>query len=422
MIEDSIEYNSAYISLNLLDELDYCLGGYGKPSVEFLFSLNTFVESFIASSGFYTSLDELNHLNLTAPALFPNGRPILNLVVREAGLKFVNGVVNNPGREIYRGDALGRTRKEAQQDFVIEYGKKIQDQYLIRSDIRTVVEKIPLVTSKHENDYFIVSEVLNTSAELVTNLTNVAKSSSIQTTLPIYLYRKQINALTKKPESILALDRVAKIHMTTVNELIKFLDYQYLPIPPFTNILLSQVTSISEIPQKLSQLRADFHELRSKFIELEKEIFESDNIKQQIEIYRNFKEFWSVFEKKYPDKKHRIFYGSLDLINGSDFDKSADSLIDGSKFDDSITDLNLGKLGANFLKKGFSLYNDQKIINRFKGLTNIWELFETSKSINQQMVHFERLFSVKFSNDEISRVQDFIKIQLTDIPNTIKNS
>src|ERR1035437_2753608 len=94
-IKDTVNYNSAYISLNLLDELDYCLGGYGKPTAEFIFSLNTFVESFIACSEFYTSLDELNHLNLTAPAIFPNGRPILNMVVRETGLKFVSGVLEN---------------------------------------------------------------------------------------------------------------------------------------------------------------------------------------------------------------------------------------------------------------------------------------------------------------------------------------
>lgn len=72
MIEDKIGYNSSYINLNLIDELDYCLGGYGKPNVEFLFSLNTFVKTFIASSELYTSLDKLNHLNLTTPILFPS--------------------------------------------------------------------------------------------------------------------------------------------------------------------------------------------------------------------------------------------------------------------------------------------------------------------------------------------------------------
>lgn len=99
MTEDNVGFNSAYVSLNLLDELDYVIGGYGKPKIEFLFSLNTFVESFIASSNFYTSLDELNHLNLTAPAIFPNGRPILNMLVKAGGLKFVNGVIDKPNRK-----------------------------------------------------------------------------------------------------------------------------------------------------------------------------------------------------------------------------------------------------------------------------------------------------------------------------------
>jgi hypothetical protein len=421
MIEDTIGYNSTYISLNLLDELDYYLGGYGKPNIEFLFTLNTFVESFIGSSAFYTSLDELNHLNLTAPALFPNGRPILNLVVREGGLKFVNGVVDNPANEIYRDQTSNRPRKEAQQDFVIEYGSTIHGKYFIKSDISKSVERIPLITSKFEDDYFIVSEILSTSDELISNLMSVSKTSSIQTTLPIYLYGRQLDSLNKTPYSIESLQHIAKLHETNLDELVKSLKFQYLPIPPFTSILLSQVNSISEIPQKLSQLRADFQDLRTKFVELEQDIYESSNIKQQHEAYKKFKEFWSTFNKKYVDKRHRIFWGSLDISEGAEIDKAADTLFDTGNISEAAKDLNMGKIAGNIISKTLNWNKDRKIINRFKGLTNIWELFQESKGITQQVNHFERLFSVKYSTTEINNVHTFVKTKIKDLTTTIEN-
>ncbi|GGD14891.1 hypothetical protein GCM10011368_16040 [Hyunsoonleella pacifica] len=38
----NLEYNSTYISINLLDELDYVIGEYGKPNSIFIYSLNAF--------------------------------------------------------------------------------------------------------------------------------------------------------------------------------------------------------------------------------------------------------------------------------------------------------------------------------------------------------------------------------------------
>lgn len=421
MIDDKIGYNSAYINLNLIDELDYCLGGYGKPNVEFLFSLNTFVETFIASSEFYTSLDELNHLNLTTPILFPNGRPILNLVARYGGLKFVDGVVDKQGLEIYRGNILIRSKREAQQDFVLEYGQKIQEKYFIKSNISNELKTIPLVKSKFEDDNFIVSETQNSLNELVSNLIKVSKSSSIQTSLPIALYGRQIGSLNKTPYSIQSLDIVAKIHNTKIEDLKNNLNYQYLPIPPFTNILLSSVTSISEIPYKLGQLRLDFQELRDQFVQLEIDIYESATMKQQMEAYEKFIEFWKIFNKKYVDPKHRIFYGDFDFTKNADIDKGVDSFVDGSSITDSLKDVNAGKIIGNVIAKSYSWYNDRKVINRFKGITNIWELFENSNSINQQLKHFERLFNVTFSNESINKVNDFVSKKLKNITKEISN-
>lgn len=420
-IKDTINYNSTYISLNLLDELDFYLGGYGKPNVEFIFSLNTFVESFIACSEFYTSLDELNHLNLTAPALFPSGRPILNLVVRETGLKFVSGVIKNPGKVIYKGDGSGMSKKEAEQAFIGNYGKIIQDKYLIRSNINPTIEKIPLITSEFYGTDFIVSEVLSTSRELVSNLIDVSRTSSIQTTLPIYLFDHHINTLTKTPFSIESLNQVAKIYEANLEDLKQSLGITYMPIPPFTNILLSQLNSISEIPAKLSQLREDFQELRIKFIELEQQIHQADTMKQQLEAHKSFKEFWNAFNRKYVDKTNRIFYGHLDMAQGANIDKSVDSLLDGADLGKSLKDMNLGKLAGNIISKVYTWNEDRRVINRFKGLTNIWELFENSKSISQQFKHFERIFGVKYSSEDLNLVHKYVQKNITDITTIIKN-
>lgn len=418
-MENAPGYNSAYLSLNLLDELDYCLAGYGKPNVEFLFTLNTFVETFIASSEFYTSLDELNHLNLTTPVLFPNGRPILNLVVREGGLKFVNGVVNNPSVEIYRIDASDLSRKEAQREFVIDYGRKIKDGYFIQSNVDVAVEKIPLITSKIDNGNFVVSEVRTTTNELVSNLMKVSRSTNIQTSLPIYLYGQQVASLPKKPYSIKSLNLVAKIHEAKLEDLMSSLDYQFLPIPPFTSILLSQVNSIYDIPEALTQLRLDFQDLRKKFVELETEIYEAATIKEQLNALNNFKSFWAAFNKKYQGKNKRIFYGTLDFFNSSDGDKAVDTFVDSGNFSDSIKDLNVGKLAVKLITESVSWYKDKKAINRFKGLTNIWELFQGNTNLVQQIKHFERIFGVQFENADIKRVNDFVKTKLNDITKDI---
>jgi hypothetical protein len=340
LIQDTVNYNSAYISLSLLDELDYCIGGYGKPTPEFIFSLNTFVESFMACSEFYTSLDELNHLNLTAGAIFPNGRPILNLVVRETGLKFVSGVLDLPGKVIYREDTFGKTRKEAEQEFIAHYGQTLRADYFTMSDVDNLPDKLPLVTSKFEDNEFVVSEVQSSTYDLIANLISVSNTSSIQTTLPINLYGQQVNRLKPVPYSIEALEKLATLHKVQIEALVKSIGFQFMPIPPFTNILLSQVNDLYDIPSKLIQLRSDFQQLRDRFVEFEQQIYASPTIKEQLDAYRGFTSFWDTFAKKYVNQTHRLFYQHLDVFQNVDADKSANSLIKTGDTKDMLKDLN----------------------------------------------------------------------------------
>lgn len=419
LIQDTVNYNSAYISLSLLDELDYCIGGYGKPTPEFIFSLNTFVESFIACSEFYTSLDELNHLNLTAAAIFPNGRPILKLVVRETGLKFVSGILELPGKVIYRDETIGKSRKEVEQAFIAQYGQQLKSDYFALSDVSQIPDKLPLVTSRIENDEFIVSEVQSSTYDLIANLISVSNTSSIQTTLPINLYSQHVNRLKPVPYSIDALEKLAMLHRVQVEALVKSIGLQYMPLPPFTNILLSQVNDLYDIPGKLIQLRADFQQLRDRFVEFEQHIYASPTIKEQLEAYRNFTRFWDAFAKKYVNQTHRLFYQHLDVFQNVDADKSANSVIKTGDAKDLLQDINVAKIGGKIVAKAWEWFEDRQVINRFKGLTNIWELFQNNKNISQQLSHFERLFGVKFSNAELCRVQEFINTKVQNLPKIV---
>lgn len=420
MGKNPIDYNSAYISINLLDELDLNIGGYSKPNIEFLFSLNTFVESFIASSSFYTSLDELNHLNLTAPALFPNGRPILNMLVKSGGLKFVNGIIDKTSKEIYKAESYGLTRKEAQQNFIIQHGKEINKKYLIKSDIESNISEIPLISFKNTDGFFTVSEIQTKPEELISNLVGVTNSSSIQTSLPIFLYKEQIKTLFKSPYSIETLDKLAEIHEENLSGLVKTLNFKHLPIPPFTNILLDQVMSVSEIPEKLTQLRNDFQVLRERFVELEKEIFEAENLKKQRDAYNGFIAFWGTFINKYSNPRSRIFYGIIDLAKNAETDQAINGYLGSGDVISALKDLNLGKLSGKFLLDIYEYIRNRKVINRFKGITNIWELFQSGKGIEEQLRHFERLFGVSYSNSEINRIHNIVKNKF--IKTTIINS
>ena len=67
-----IKSNTAYYNFELLRELDYVIGGYGKASQEFIFNFNNFVESFILNEHFLLSNQEWNHNFLTSKATFPN--------------------------------------------------------------------------------------------------------------------------------------------------------------------------------------------------------------------------------------------------------------------------------------------------------------------------------------------------------------
>jgi hypothetical protein len=66
--EQKSEYLTAAITvINLLDELDWVIGGYGNPTPQFLYSLNTFTETYVLTDELFVSFHDAMHLNLSSP-------------------------------------------------------------------------------------------------------------------------------------------------------------------------------------------------------------------------------------------------------------------------------------------------------------------------------------------------------------------
>ena len=53
-----VEHSTAYYNFDLLQRLDYVIGGYGKASQDFIFDFNNFVESFVLNENFLLSKQE----------------------------------------------------------------------------------------------------------------------------------------------------------------------------------------------------------------------------------------------------------------------------------------------------------------------------------------------------------------------------
>ena len=97
----TIEHIFCIISSNLLDEMDFVIGGYGKPSVEFIFNFNAFVESYILSSHFILTHREVEHINIIKKVLFPNGRPIFELLMKSNKVSVYSGFGDNIMQCVY---------------------------------------------------------------------------------------------------------------------------------------------------------------------------------------------------------------------------------------------------------------------------------------------------------------------------------
>lgn len=413
MNEIKLEYNSTYISLNLIDELDYVIGGYGKPNAIFLYSLNTFLESFILNSHFYISDQEATHFQIVSKAMFPTGRPILEMLSKTSSLIAVGGIGNQYAKvvSIEKFDPDNPTTYQERIEHYINKGldtKYVREKYLILPSINNETTEINYLNFGRVEGGFIATESPNSPKKIFRKLCDVTKATNIQAALPIYDNKFQIDDVQLKGIGKDIISKLTDSFSDRQKKIEQYFGLSNQSIPPLVGILLSQSKSITDIPSKIIQLREDFTNLRKAVIKYEKRINEADNIKEQLEAIDEINEFWDFFNKNYSETT-RLLYNFWEIADESGYDKSIDSAIDTSDAASMIEDLNLGKVVGKGAKKAIAWYKKKRIMNRFRGVTDMWKLFEKGPSLKMQLPLFEKVFNVKIDEREIIELNRKLK-------------
>jgi hypothetical protein len=401
----NLEYNSTYISINLLDELDYVLGGYGKPNAIFIYSLNAFLEAYILNSKFYISGQEAKHFQIVSKAMFPNGRPALELLTKSKSLMAIGGIGNDIGQVVSLGkfDPDNPTSYQERIEHYINNGLKTEEtrsKYLILPSISDEIKDYKYLNIGRVDDGYVATESSNAPDKFYKKLRDATKHSNVQATLPFYSYQFQIADVQSRGigrEIITQLTDGFKNKQKLIDQ---YFGNTHQTIPPLVTILLSQCKSVSDVPDKMFQLREDFTKLRLSVVNYEKRINKADKIKEQLDAIDELNEFWKVFNKKYSEDK-RLLYQFWEVAEDSNYQKSIDDAIDTGDTSEIIEDLNLGKVAGKGAKKIFEWYKERKVINRFRGVTDIWKLFENAPNVKKHLAEFERVFGVSIDETEL---------------------
>lgn len=404
-----LEYNSTYISLNLIDELDYIIGGYDKPNITFIYTLNTFIESFILNSKFYISDQEFKHLHIVSKSIFPNGRPILELITKTKCLSAIGGIGNNIGQVVSIGkfDPNNPTSYQERIQEYVEKGldtKDSREKYLKISILNEEVEKLSFLNIGRVEDGYVALVSHNSPQDFFNKLNELTYYSNVQATLPYYCYKNQLNEFQNRGLGKEIITRLTDVFESKQAQINQYFGYTNQHIPPLVNILLSQCNSINDIPDKIYQLREDFTLLRKSLVKYEAQLSEAKNIKEQIDAIEELNAFWITFNKKYSEN-NRLIYNFWEVAENSDYEKSIDSTIDNQSITGVIEDLNLGKVIGKSTKKIIDMYKEKKIINRFRGVTDLWSLFNKSPNIKEHIKNFERVFNVKIEEKALQELR-----------------
>lgn len=346
--------------------------------------------------------------------MFPSGRPILELLSKTKSLSIIGGIGNNIGKvvSIAKFDSNNPTTyQERIQDFIsngIET-THARKEYLVIPEIDTEIEKLLYLNLGKVEGGFVATVHENSPQAFYKQLCNATHESNVQATLPFYSYQFQIAETKLRGIAKEVIANLSNAFEEKRKHVDQYFGSTHQNLPPLVTILLTQCRDISDLPEKMLQLREDFTKLRDCIFTYEKRINEAVNIKDQIEAIDELNEFWTVFHKKYSENK-RLLYQFWEVANESDYEKSIDNSVDSSDTSKMLEDLNAGKVIGKGAGKLFSWYKDKRIINRFRGVTDIWSLFENAPSLKKQVDEYERLFKVKLDKSEVGRLQDKVKI------------
>ena len=409
----NIDYNSTYISSNLIDELDYTIGEYGKPNVTFIYSLNAFIEAFVLNSNFYLTDKEFKHISLLSKSIFPNGRPILELLSKNKKVSIISGIGNNIGQVtgIIKTDLSNPITYQEKINKFINEGLNTEiarEKYLKISSLNNENLNLKYLSIGKVEDGLIALESSDTPEQFYNSFLAATTDSNLQAALPFYSYDFQVTNLKNKGISKEIIGRITNAFHNKQEELYNYFGLSNQKIPPLVNILLSQCNSISDVPNKLLQLDKDFTELRSSTIIYETRLNQSKTIKEQLEAIDDYNKFWEVFNRKY-NSSSRLLFNFWEVSDNMETEKAVDKAIDNSDISNIVEDLNLGKLIGKSSKKLIDYYKEKKILKRFRGVTDIWNLYNSSPNIKNNIKNFEKVFDVKLDPNDLKSIQQKLK-------------
>jgi len=417
----TIEHNSCLLSSSLLDELDYFIGGYGDPSIEFIFNFNSFLESFVLSSNFILSKQEFDHINITKTTLFPNGRPVFELFNQpNIRLDIFQGLGNKLMRCIHV-ENIKKPSNKAVKSMIAAFAKKEPEKIketLILSDLSTKIESVTTFNVGFGKEQMMIGETFNRPLEIVQTFFNSINNYNIQAALPVFTFKQQIEELNKKAISKDIYETLCFIQGQKVNNAEKYLGNEIQTIPPLVNIVLSKCKNREDIPKVMLEIRNDFTKYRECCEQHEKNLMEAQTVKEQLEAIDEFKEFWTVLVKKYSDGNSRLLYRFVDVAKESNIENSVENSIDSLSTESLLKDLNLVKVAGKIGGLAFDRIKQKRILNRFKGVTNLWSLIDGSPALNLQLNNIERVFDVQLDQGKLATVKKYMSEIKTE-PNTM---
>lgn len=406
-------YNTAYLNFNLLDELDYVIGGYGKPNQSFIFSLNSFIESYVLNEFFFFSVLEWRHFMITNKSILTNGRPIYGILFDKGDtIGFQDWSIYLKGSRILYTKPVLEHIYEGQEcidEFQKTASKEIKEKYFRPSSFLEFDEKYSYLSNnfgfniKPKDQYFI-HEIEMTPKELLQGLYNQTSDNNYQVALPFNGIKAELAFNNALLPSIQSFKILSEFHNQKIEDLTAYTGCKKIPIPPLVPILLSQCKSLEDIPTKLKQLRQDFTELRNSFTQLEKKIDASETIKEQMDAVDGIQDFWKAFSKKYDSGNSRLLHHFWDLKKVSGVEKATEKVVDSGGVEGFLSNLNAVAVAGKIAGKAYSFFNDKKSLNRFKGMTNLWDLFQKSPTLEKQAKDYERIFKVKIDITELEKL------------------
>lgn len=399
MENNDIKSNSSLTIANVLDEIDLTIGQYIKPTTHFLQTFNIFVEGIILTDDITITMTDFQHILLSQP-FFINGRPILNFLIKE---KLLNAIIeshkhmeNSIGEVLYVFSLDDNKTLETDKEWFNNYKNNIDksnfDKIFNINYNNSQPDTTPLLMISGKDNEKVVALMNREIEKCLLSVFSLTQGSKLNPLLPYFASKTQIDFYNNFNLSYDYFNIISKQYNENIENVIKHLGYQYFPIPPLVSLLFTRCKTINDIPEKIIELRDEFKDLRLMAHKYIDEIEKSNNLKEQFNIIDEYREFCFLISSKYDKKSSRILYRFLDIIE------------DGNPI----------SMVTKSIKVITECLENKRIQYKFKGLTNLWNIYDDIPSIQNQLSDVNRLFG-----DSINQIS--MKTFSSSIPDTFKN-